>query len=119
MKECWLISRTSGVAKMLTTTLIRNQAPNKVPKSPTKVFPNGSYIPALTAYGYRGYIISAWARPEFTNVSTSVGIVYKWGQLGSLIQVQRIEGESFGSKEQADQHGLKLCKEWIDKQFTV
>jgi hypothetical protein len=25
-------------------------------------FLNGSYIPALTAYEYRGYIISAWAR---------------------------------------------------------
>ena len=79
-------------------------------------FLNGSYIPALTAYEYRGYIISAWARPEFTNGSTSVGIVYKQAQFGSIIQVQRIEGELFKSKKQADQHGLELCKEWIDEQ---
>ena len=79
-------------------------------------FLNGSYIPALTAYEYRGYLISAWARPEFTNGSTSVGIVCKRNQFGSIIQVQRIEGELFESKEQAEQHGLELCKEWIDKQ---
>jgi hypothetical protein len=79
-------------------------------------FLNGSYIPALTAYEYRGYIISAWARPESTNGSTAVGIVYERGQFGSMIQVQRIEGECFETKEQAEQHGLELCKEWIDKQ---
>ena len=79
-------------------------------------FLNGSYIPALTAYEYRGYIISAWARPEFTNGSTSVGIVYERGRLGSIIQVQRIVGELFETKEQAEQHGVELCKEWIDKQ---
>ena len=79
-------------------------------------FLNGSYIPALTVYEYRGYIISAWARPEFTNGFTSVGIVYERGHFGSIIQVQRIEGELFKSKEQADQHGLELCKEWIDEQ---
>ena len=79
-------------------------------------FLNGSYAPALTAYEYRGYLISAWARPEFTNGSTSVGIVYKQNQLGSIIQVQRIEGELFENKELAEQHGVKLCTEWIDNQ---
>jgi hypothetical protein len=79
-------------------------------------FLNGSYIPTLTAYEYHGYIISAWARPEFTNGSTSVGIIYKRGRLGSIIQVQRIEGELFETKELAEQHGVELCKEWIDKQ---
>jgi hypothetical protein len=79
-------------------------------------FLNDSFVPVLTTYEYRGYIISAWARPESANGSTSVGIVYEWGQLGSIIQVQRIEGELFESKEQAEQHGLDLCKKWIDKQ---
>ena len=77
-------------------------------------FLNGSYIPALTAYEYRGHIISAWARPESTNGFTSVGIVYERGQFGTIIQVQRIEGELFETKEQADQHGRQLCKDWID-----
>jgi hypothetical protein len=75
-----------------------------------------SCIPALTAYEYRGYLVSAWARPEFANGSTSVGIVYKRGRFGSIIQVQIIEGELFATKDQAEQHGVELCKEWIDKQ---
>ena len=79
-------------------------------------FLNGSFTPALTAYEYRGYLISAWARPEFANGFTSVGIVYKRGRLGSIIQVQRIEGELFETKEQAERHGVELCKEWTDKQ---
>ena len=79
-------------------------------------FLNGSYIPALPAHEYRGYIISAWARPESTNGSTSVGIVYDRGQFGTLVQVHRIEGELFETKEQAERHGVELCKEWIDKQ---
>jgi hypothetical protein len=79
-------------------------------------FLNASYIPALTAYEYRGYIISAWARPESTNGFTSVAIVYERSQFGSVIQVQRIEGALFETKERAEQHGLGLCKEWIDKQ---
>jgi hypothetical protein len=77
---------------------------------------NGSFVPALPAYEYVGHIISAWARPEFANGSASVGVVYEQGQFGSIIQVQRIEGELFESKEQAERHGLELCKEWIDKQ---
>jgi hypothetical protein len=77
---------------------------------------NGSFIPALTTYEYKGYIIGAWARLELTNGSTSVGIVYERGQLGLIIQVQRIEGELFESKEQAERHGIELCKEWIDNQ---
>lgn len=109
---------TSGVAKLLTTWLQKG-APNKTPKWATKVCFDGGHIPALTAYEYRGYIITAWARPEFTKGSTSGGIVYKGEQLGSIIQVQRIEGELFESKEQAEEHGVKLCKEWIDKQFRT
>ena len=80
---------------------------------------NGSFIPALPAYEYGGYIISAWARPESGNGSTSVGIVYEQGQSGAIIQIQRIEGELFDSKEQAEQNALELCKEWIDKQTNA
>jgi hypothetical protein len=76
-------------------------------------------IPPLTAYEYKGHIIGAWARPQLTNGSTSIGIVYRRNQLGSIIQVKRIEGKLFESKEHAEQHGVELCKEWIDKQFRV
>jgi hypothetical protein len=76
-------------------------------------------IPSLTFYDYRGYVIGAWARPELTKGSTSIGVVYKRDKFGSMIQVQRIEGKLLESKEQAEKHGIELCKEWIDKQFKV
>jgi len=88
---------------------------NKVAVMKECSFLNGNYIPALTAYEYRGYIISAWARPEFTNRYTSVGVVYEHGQSKSIIQIQRIEGDYFETKEQAEQYGLELFKKWIDK----
>jgi len=64
---------------------------------------------------YKGYYISASAR-EYGGVCTSVGIVRKPSRFGSLIEVKRIEGGSFENKKEAEQHGLELCKEWIDKQ---
>jgi hypothetical protein len=36
-----------------------------------------------------------------------------------MIQVQRIEGVLFGAKEQAEQHGVALWKEWIDNRSRV
>jgi hypothetical protein len=35
---------------------------------------------------------------------------YKRGQLGSIIQVQRIEGELFESEEQAEQQGVRYAR---------
>jgi hypothetical protein len=89
---------------------------NKVTVMKEWSFLNASYTPALIAYEYRGYIVSAWARPESPNGSTSVGIVHERDEFGTIIQVQRIEGALFETKEQAEQHGIELCKEWIDKQ---
>jgi hypothetical protein len=109
---------TSGVAKLL-STWIQKRAPHKKPKRPTKICLDGGHIPALTAYEYRSFIITAWARPEFPNGSTSVGIVYTGQQLDSIIQVQRLERRLFETKEQAEEDGVELCKEWIDKQFRV
>ena len=71
-------------------------------------------IPSLTFYEYRGFVIGAWARPESAKGSTSVGVVFKRDKFGSMIQVQRIEGKLFENKEQAEQHGVELCKRWID-----
>ena len=81
-----------------------------------KSFLNGSYIPALTAYEYRGYVISAWARPESTSGATSIGIIYERDEFGLPVQLERIEGQLFETKDQAERHGIELCKEWIDKQ---
>ncbi len=72
-------------------------------------------IPSLTFCEYGGFVIGAWARPESAKGSTSVGVVFKRDKFGSMIQVQRIEGKLFENKEQAEQHGVELCKDWIDK----
>jgi hypothetical protein len=101
---------------MLIAIGIRDRAPKQEPKSSLKAFLNDSYVPALAAYEYKGYIISTWARPESTHGSTSVGIVYNRDPRGVIIQVQRIEGGLFRTQELAEQHGVELCKEWIDKQ---
>ena len=77
-------------------------------------FLNDRFVPALTAYEYRSYIIATWARPESMNRLTSIAVVYRRDQVGSLIQVKRIVGDLFESEEQAVQHGIGLCKEWID-----
>jgi hypothetical protein len=68
------------------------------------------------AFEYEEYYISAWARPEFTNGYTSVAIVSKQIRPGSFVQVQRIEDRFFHIKDEAELHGLELCKEWVDKQ---
>jgi hypothetical protein len=108
----------SEVAKML-ATWIRNGSLNKKLKWPTKVFVGDSTVSALTAYEYRGYIITVGARPELNHGSASIGIVYKEDQLGSVIQVQRIEGKLFEREEISEQHGVDLCKQWVDEQFRL
>jgi hypothetical protein len=59
---------------------------------------------------------NARARLEYGNGSASVGIVCKQTRMGSIVEVKRIEGRSFESKEKAEQHGLQLCRDWINKQ---
>jgi hypothetical protein len=34
----------------------------------------------------------------------------------SIVEIKRIRGPIFSSREAAEEHGLKLCKDWIDKQ---
>jgi hypothetical protein len=36
-----------------------------------------------------------------------------------LVEIARIEGESFGTKEAAIQHGLELAKRWVDEQGSA
>jgi hypothetical protein len=64
---------------------------------------------------YKGFHISAWARPEYGKV------MHPWALSASrtewsIVEVQRIAGRSFESKEKAKRYGLELCKEWVDKQ---
>jgi hypothetical protein len=45
----------------------------------------------------------------------SHGTIFRRGRLSSIREVKRIDGLIFNGEEAAEQHGLELCKEWIDK----
>jgi hypothetical protein len=66
---------------------------------------------------YKGFLISASAVPTFATGFDwySQGIILRPGRLSSIVEIKRIEGPIFNSKEAAEQHGLELCKDWIDK----
>jgi hypothetical protein len=68
---------------------------------------------------YKGFLIDGSAMPAFATGFDwySQGTIYRASRgLGSIVQIKRIRGPIFNSKEAAEQHGLKLCKDWIDKE---
>jgi len=66
---------------------------------------------------YKGFLIDGSAVPTFATGFDwySQGIVLRPGRLSSIVEVKRLEGPIFNSKEAAEEHGLELCKDWIDK----
>ena len=66
---------------------------------------------------YKGSLIAGSAIPNFATGFDwySQGTIFRRGQLGSIVEIRRIWGMIFTSKEAAGQHGLELCKDWIDK----
>jgi hypothetical protein len=68
---------------------------------------------------YKGFLIDGSAVPTFaTGFDWYLqGIILRPGRLSSIIEVKRIEGPIFNSKEAAEEHGLELCKDWIDKRL--
>ena len=66
---------------------------------------------------YKGFLITGSAEPTFATGFDwySQGIILRPARLSSIVEVKRIQGPIFNSKEAAEQHGLELCKSWIDK----
>jgi hypothetical protein len=66
---------------------------------------------------YKDFLISGSAVPSFATGFQwySQGTILRPGRLGSIVEIKRIKGPIFNSKEAAEQHGLELCKDWIDK----
>jgi hypothetical protein len=56
---------------------------------------------------YKGFLIDGSAVPTFaTGFNWCLqGIILRPGRLGSIIEVKRIEGPIFNSKEAAEEHG--------------
>jgi hypothetical protein len=66
---------------------------------------------------YKGYLISGSALPTFATGFDwySQGTVLRPGRFSSIVEVQRIKGSIFNSKEAAEEEGFRLCREWVDK----
>ena len=68
---------------------------------------------------YKGFLIDGSAVPTFATGFDwySQGTILCPGRLGSIVEIKRIEGAVFNSKEAAEQHGLELCKDWLDNRL--
>jgi hypothetical protein len=66
---------------------------------------------------YKGYHIFGSAMAGHPNDPRwrSHGSVCTITSLNSVIEVKRLEGLTFETKQQAEEHGLALCKVWIDE----
>ena len=66
---------------------------------------------------YKEFLITSSAVPTFATRFEwySQGTILRPGRLSSVVEIKRIRGPIFNSKEAAEEHGLQLCKDWIDK----
>jgi hypothetical protein len=66
---------------------------------------------------YKGFLIDGSAVPTFATGFDwySQGIILRPARLGSIVEIKRIVGPIFHSKEAAEEHVLQLCRDWIDK----
>jgi hypothetical protein len=65
---------------------------------------------------HKSYLIQGWALAQADNAFSSYGVVFARKANGAAVRVQSIQGASFQRKEDAEQHGIELCKFWIDEQ---
>src|SRR5262245_48041728 len=68
---------------------------------------------------YKDFLISGSAVPTFAKGFDwhSQGIIFRSGRLSSIVEITRIKGPIVTSKYAAEEHGLKLCKDWIDNRL--
>jgi hypothetical protein len=66
---------------------------------------------------YKDFLIAGSAIPTFATGFDwySQGTIFRTGHLGSIVEIRRIRGIIFNSKEEAEQNGLELCKSWINE----
>jgi hypothetical protein len=65
---------------------------------------------------YKDYPIYATAEPTTSGAWCAVGIVYAPGD-EAMVELKRIHTGDvihFASQEEAEEHGLGLCKTWVD-----
>jgi hypothetical protein len=66
---------------------------------------------------YRGYLIYGKALVVRRNSQAwrSLGVVCAKTSRGSIIEIRHLEGTVFTTREAAEDNGLELCKNWLDK----
>ena len=66
---------------------------------------------------YCGFLIDGSVTIAHPNCNRwqSIGGVYSAKTRSPLVQIVRLEGESFGRKEAAVKHGLELARRWVDE----
>jgi hypothetical protein len=62
---------------------------------------------------YKDFLISSSPVPTFATGFQwhSQGTILRPGRFSSIIVIKRIDGPTFTAKEEAEQHGLELCKD--------
>jgi hypothetical protein len=68
----------------------------------------------MSMENYKGFIIFGGVSTDEEGRCFSYGLVCMRGPR-TILQVQRIPGTTFRGKEEAEQHGIELCKLWIDE----
>ncbi len=99
----------------------RSQTNSKISRSliPESNFSSVSWWPtSVESERYKDFLITSSAVPTFATDFgwNAQGIIFRPGRLSSIVEVKRIKGPIFNNKEEAEQHGLELCKDWIDRQ---
>jgi hypothetical protein len=66
---------------------------------------------------YRGYLIYGKAVVVGRNSQAwrSLGVICAKTSRESIIEIRHIEGTVFKTREAAEDNGLELCKNWLDK----
>ena len=66
---------------------------------------------------YNGFLVDGSVTIAHPTCSKwqSVGTVYSAKTRSPLVQIMRIEGYSFASKEAAKRHGIELARRWVDE----
>jgi hypothetical protein len=66
---------------------------------------------------YKGYLIYGKALAIRPNPQAwrSMGVICAKTSRGSIIEIRHLEGSVFKTREAAEDNGLELCKNWLDK----
>ena len=89
------------------------------PHLPGSWGPQGGPERATIMKQYKGHPIYGIAVPAPEHCWWSSGLIFD-RDLSQTIEIKRIQGSTdviFKVKQEAEEHGLKLCRDWIDEQI--